>query len=715
MSGIMQVLMVSTSALGTTYRWIFDKSGAASFTVPAGVTSMTVEGVGPGADGTWPSGVGGGGGAYAKSIIAVTPGNTVYLNVGVPALSDSWLSKASNAAPSVSTDGIVAKRASGQTGGSSASCVGSTVFSGGNGGNGTGSPVACGGGGGAGGPAGAGTNGGNGQNTTVTTGGGGGAVGGASSTAGQSATTLKGGDGGDGPAGTGHGVGATATTDATVATVNTGAGGGGGYNPSHVSGQLGSALDLWGAGLGPGGGGGGSGTGSYGGAGTSGGGGGGGGNAGAGGVGPLAVTFTLPAASASYTLRIGPSTYTFNVAGVDGSGNVYTVAQLSNGSSVPVLTTKTDASGKIVWQRTLGSGSAHIYNIFATVDASFNVYITGYDYSASKSFLAKYNSSGVLQWQRTFLNATYIGIPQSIAIDSSGYIWVSGRDIGYVYGFMVKYNSTGAYQSAAYCGVPYPASNILSMTIATDPAGYIYSHVVAVSSTCCGCGVQTDYFYDYLFKYSNALAGQWGLATSDSGTNGGIGGPIGITVDGSSNVYWAHYTINSSYPVIEKLNSSGTRQWAVINTYTTYSSGVASDSRPLMAIDGSGNNYMSLTAYTYERQMWKINSSGATSFLKSMTMFGTSLSFASSGAFGNGTYYVGNTSVADQSIIAIPAAGLTAGNYGPYAVTDRTISTSAPTADNSVSVVTMTAFTATDAAGAFTDAAGTTTANVGWL
>ena len=59
-----------------------------SFTVPAGVTSITVEcwgagGGGGGASTTNPcAGGGGGGGSYARSIISVTPGNSYTVTVG---------------------------------------------------------------------------------------------------------------------------------------------------------------------------------------------------------------------------------------------------------------------------------------------------------------------------------------------------------------------------------------------------------------------------------------------------------------------------------------------------------------------------------------------------------------------------------------------------------------------------------------------------------
>ena len=69
------------------------------FTVPAGVTSLTVEVWGAGGKGgsrlTSGEGGGGGGGAYSRSVIAVTPGQIIDYYVGFGSLSelpgeDTW-------------------------------------------------------------------------------------------------------------------------------------------------------------------------------------------------------------------------------------------------------------------------------------------------------------------------------------------------------------------------------------------------------------------------------------------------------------------------------------------------------------------------------------------------------------------------------------------------------------------------------------------------
>lgn len=155
---------------------------------------------------------GAGGGAYAKlTNFQLTPGSTVYINIGnYLGQKDTWINKTTNSAPSNITDGGLAKGGQDATltavgqGGQAASSIGNTVFSGGNGGLGTynANNNGGGGGGGAAGPGGAGKNGGAGATAATgnNAGGGGGGAGGGISTAGAAGTTVPG-TGGLGPQG----------------------------------------------------------------------------------------------------------------------------------------------------------------------------------------------------------------------------------------------------------------------------------------------------------------------------------------------------------------------------------------------------------------------------------------------------------------------------------------------------------------------------------
>lgn len=164
------------NAAGTTVEW----------TVPTGVTQITIEAWGAGGAGGFagdqdrerPTG-GGGGGAYAKSTVNVIPGSILNVTVGRGGENpngtarDGENSTVKNGSTTLvsaeggkSVDGK--NNAQGAQGGQAANSIGTTKYSGGNGGNGdmgasSGAYSAGGGGGGAAGTEGDGGNGGNGE------------------------------------------------------------------------------------------------------------------------------------------------------------------------------------------------------------------------------------------------------------------------------------------------------------------------------------------------------------------------------------------------------------------------------------------------------------------------------------------------------------------------------------------------------------------------
>jgi hypothetical protein len=96
-SNLIFLLLVLLSTLGWAQSQRFTTNG--TFTVPAGITSITVEAWGGGGKGssltTNVGGGGGGGGAYAKKVIATTPGTVYTVTVGAGSTTtaaggDSW-------------------------------------------------------------------------------------------------------------------------------------------------------------------------------------------------------------------------------------------------------------------------------------------------------------------------------------------------------------------------------------------------------------------------------------------------------------------------------------------------------------------------------------------------------------------------------------------------------------------------------------------------
>lgn len=246
------------NAAGTTVEW----------TVPTGVTQITIEAWGAGGAGGFagdynrerPTG-GGGGGAYAKSTVGVTPGSILNVTVGRGGENpngtarDGENSTVKNGSTTLvsaeggkSVDGK--NNAQGAQGGQAANSIGTTKYSGGNGGNGdmgesSGAYSAGGGGGGAAGTEGDGGNGGNGEGATLLTfqqgkGGDGGSAGAGDEMSGIAGDGGKGyydiGSTGSGATGGNYGGGGGGSTGYTVLLLNSNhAGGKGGDGYIRIS------------------------------------------------------------------------------------------------------------------------------------------------------------------------------------------------------------------------------------------------------------------------------------------------------------------------------------------------------------------------------------------------------------------------------------------------------------------------------------------------
>ncbi|MFT3793931.1 choice-of-anchor D domain-containing protein [Flavobacterium sp.] len=219
---VLGLLLVTFLNYGQTQT--YSTPGTYTFTVPTGVTSITVEAWGAGGKGgsrssssTYATG-GGGGGAYARrAAIAVTAGATYTVVVGAGSSDNNQPGGNSTFTHSTSTLNVVAEGGdscptntlTGATGGTVAGSFGATVFAGGNGATGVNSGTRWSGGGGSSAGRGAGTGAAGVTATTMT---------------GATAPTV-GGDGGDGR---------NSNNDGQAAN-NPGGGGGGAYRSSGSS------------------------------------------------------------------------------------------------------------------------------------------------------------------------------------------------------------------------------------------------------------------------------------------------------------------------------------------------------------------------------------------------------------------------------------------------------------------------------------------------
>jgi hypothetical protein len=264
---------------------------------------------------------------------------------------------------------------------------------------------------------------------------------------------------------------------------------------------------------------------------------------------------------------------------VDASGNVYITgvfqgtatfgtlpAITSAGGSTDIFVAKYNSSGTAQWVQKAG-GTSYDEGASIAVDASSNVYITGYfegtatfgslpaiisPGGSTDIFVAKYNSSGTVQWvQKAGGENLDLGI--GITVDASGNIYV-----------------TGFFEGVA--------------TFGTLPAiiSSVNSHDIFVARLVPSDG---------LFAWVQKAGGTGG----DRGT--------GITVDASGNVYVTGFfggtATFGSLPTITsdgyndifvaKYNSSGTAQWV------QKAGGASSDYVSSIAVDASGNVYITGT------------------------------------------------------------------------------------------------------------------------
>jgi uncharacterized delta-60 repeat protein len=284
---------------------------------------------------------------------------------------------------------------------------------------------------------------------------------------------------------------------------------------------------------------------------------------------------------------------------IDASGNVYVTGN-SYGSGTyydnSTITIKYNSSGVQQWvARYNGPGNSSDYATALSVDASGNVYVTGYSYgsgTASDYATIKYNSSGVQQWV-----ARYNGPGNSedkataLTIDGSGNVYVTGRSVGsgtnddYA---TIKYNSSGVQQWVSRYNGP-GNSDDEATAIAVDGQGNVY-----ITGYSQGTGTSDDYT---TIKYNSSGVQQWG--SRYDGPKNEYDRATAITVDGQGNVYITGYSQGSGtsddYATI-KYNSSGVQQW--VSRYNNSELNLW-ERATAIALDIEGNVYV--TGYSVGR------------------------------------------------------------------------------------------------------------------
>jgi len=354
----------------------------------------------------------------------------------------------------------------------------------------------------------------------------------------------------------------------------------------------------------------------------------------------------------SYSTYLGGSGYDFGYGiAVDGFGNVYVTGQTlstdfptqnpiqgANGGGYDAFVTKINASGTALVYSTYLGGALDDYGLGIAVDASGNVYVTGRTYSTNfptlnaiqetyvksepygDGFVTKINASGNALVYSTYLGGTGDEQCSGIAVDASGNAYVTGytsstnfptlnpiqANNGGVYNvFVTEINASGnALVYSTYLG---GAGDDYAQGIAVDASGNVYVTGGTNSTNfptlnpiqATNAGGEFDVFvtkiginadgYPYLV-YSTYLGGT------------GTDYAQGIAVDASGNAYVTGYTGSTNFPTLNPIQANNAGGYDVFVTeinasgralvYSTYLGGTGDEQGYGIAVDGSGNVYV---------------------------------------------------------------------------------------------------------------------------
>ena len=264
------------------------------------------------------------------------------------------------------------------------------------------------------------------------------------------------------------------------------------------------------------------------------------------------------------------------------------------------------------------------------IDASGNTYITGFYNEANPTpytisfgtstitsvlgkdaFVAKYDPTGTLLWVRS-AGGTGDDLGKGIAVDASGNVYITGQfsstsmvfdtvtisTTAFNDAFIAKYNSSGDILWAKKVG---GAGGDYGYSIGVDAAsncyitGYFNSSTVIIgSSTLSNPFSGTGGYQFFIAKYDAFGNPVWGKATTSSSQSTGND----IAVDAAGNSYvTGFFSSAATFDAISltgagkdifiaKYDPSGTAVWA------KSANGTAEDMGMSIAIDASGNSYM---------------------------------------------------------------------------------------------------------------------------
>jgi uncharacterized protein (TIGR03437 family) len=391
---------------------------------------------------------------------------------------------------------------------------------------------------------------------------------------------------------------------------------------------------------------------------------------------------------------------------VDSSGKAYITGRTSSADfrtgspfqaalygSSDAFVAKLNVTGSALVYSTYLGGSESDRGVGIAVDASGAAYVTGQTYSSDfptvnalqpfsagggDAFVAKLNASG-----SALVYCTYFGAPKddagtAIAVDASGAAYVTGATnstaglpdegpipsvtFGEAHVFVVKLNPAGsAFLYATYFGgsdFDWPAGIAVGSSGNAYVTGYTSSSNFPTRNPLqANAAADSDAFVVKLNIYGSDLiyATYLGSSGADSG--------LAIAVDASDNAYIAGETSSTNFPrtagclqaalkgvqdaFVAKLNAAGT---ALV--YSTYLGGSGMDSAVGIAVDISGNAYV--TGWTSSRDfptaspLQGASGGGTTAFVAKVNPAGSALASST---------YLGGSGGDGGQAIAVDTAG----------------------------------------------------------
>jgi Beta-propeller repeat len=267
---------------------------------------------------------------------------------------------------------------------------------------------------------------------------------------------------------------------------------------------------------------------------------------------------------------------------------------------------KFDSDGNKIFSATFGA-SAYTYPTDITIDASDNIYVTGYETGSfggapigSKDlFLAKFDTNGNQAFVKKLGVSSKVVMPQSIVSDTSGNVYVAGYTSGNLNGetlngsadiFVVKFDAAGNVLLTRLFGVS--GAVFTNSDMAVDTSGNFY--VTGYTSKTFDGVTPTGLLDTFLVMYDSAGTK---VSTKMYGVAGAYVQGMAIKADSIGNVYITGSTstgldgnslAGNSDAFLLKYDSSGVAEFA-----SQLGASGGSPSGRAIAIDSSDNIFIS--------------------------------------------------------------------------------------------------------------------------